>query len=233
MITRRLAIGGLLLVSSLAVCGCNRPVEVRYRVTVEVDDGGTVRTGSGVWSFALEKSALPLASPYNSRFRGEAIPVDLPGRGTLFALVDGVRMYPENLFGDMGRSRTGPPRYSDRIEDLRHIQTMIGVRADLVCVNPPWLGVRCPTLARFGDIRLPVTVEEVDPGNLTASFGPKVRLKRVSIQITDDPITTGIQKIIPWLPEYYDKRLDGNRYGKNTLFSNSLSSGSFSTEIRK
>ncbi|MGE0776039.1 MAG: hypothetical protein AB7G25_04770 [Sphingomonadaceae bacterium] len=182
----------------LTLAACNKPAEVHYRVTVDVNDRGTIRSGSSVWAFALSKSALPLASAYNYRFRGEAVAVDLPGRGTLFALLNG-KLYPENLFGDFRRPRSGPPRFSDRVEDLRHIATMVGESAELDCVNPPWPGVSCPELVRFRDASDPTTIEKVDPGSLVGSFGTDVRLSRIAVQITDDPVTeTRIAQRLPY-----------------------------------
>jgi hypothetical protein len=52
---------------------------------------------------------------------------------------------------------------------------------------------------RFRDINDPNTVERVDPNNLAASFGPGVRLTRATIEITDAPVTTGIEKELEWL----------------------------------
>ena len=191
------ALFAIAVVGSLLLAGCNRSAEVHYRVTVKVDDRGITRSGSSVWAFRLTKSGLPLASPYNPSFRGEAVVVELPGRGTLFALVKSVGMYPENLFGDLRRPQAGPPRFSDRVQDLRHIKGMVGASATLDCINPPWIGVRCPTLVRFRDISDPKTIEVVDPADLAASFGPNIRLKSVTVQITDDPVTTGIEKLLP------------------------------------
>lgn len=68
------------------------------------------------------------------------------------------------------------------------------------------------TLVTFRDINDPASVEKVDPDNLEATFGEGYRLKAVDLAITDDPKTSGkINKILPWIKEYYAKRLDGNR----------------------
>ena len=56
-----------------------------------------------------------------------------------------------------------------------------------------------PVFLRFRDIKDRSTVERVDPDNLTKSFGPGVRLVRVTIEITDEPVTQGIRKVLPWL----------------------------------
>lgn len=222
------------IIAAILVSGCNRSAEVRYRVTVEVNDRGIVRSGSSVWAFTLSKSVLPLASAYNPSFRGEAVAVDLPGRGTLFALLSETgKMYPENLFGDFRRPRSGPPRFANRVEDLRYIAGLIGTSADLNCESPPWPGEQCPPMVHFRDIGKPHTVEEVKVDGLISAFGGGVRLNRVKIEITDDEVTTGISKRIDWLPLYYDKRLDGERYDKGANVANGLSSGAFSTEASK
>jgi hypothetical protein len=39
----------------------------------------------------------------------------------------------------------------------------------------------------------------VDPNDLAASFGPGVTLKTATVEITDDPITKGIEIRLPWL----------------------------------
>jgi len=206
-----------LLFAGASLTGCNRSAEVHYRVTVEIDDRGTVRSGSSVWSFTLTKSIVPLVSPYNFRFQGQAVAVQLPGRGTLFALFKSVEMYPENLFGDLRRPRPGPPRFSDRVKDLRHIKEMSGASAKLDCINPPWVGVNCPTLVRFRNINDPTTIEVVDPDNLAASFGKDVRLKSVTVQITSDPVTTGIEKTLPWLNNLNRYRKDPDNPFTSTL----------------
>jgi hypothetical protein len=46
-----------------------------------------------------------------------------------------------------------------------------------------------PELARFLDIRDPRTRVPVLPDDLAASFGREVQLKRVILQLTDDPVT--------------------------------------------
>lgn len=54
-----------------------------------------------------------------------------------------------------------------------------------------------PVLVRFRDPNDPTSVELVDPSNLAASFGPGVMLRRAFVEITDDPITKGIETRVP------------------------------------
>jgi hypothetical protein len=56
-----------------------------------------------------------------------------------------------------------------------------------------------PKLVRFGDINDPHTLVQVSPYDLAASFGPGVTLKRVILQLTDDPITPPSETWPTWL----------------------------------
>ena len=50
------------------------------------------------------------------------------------------------------------------------------------------------------DINDPNSVIEVDPDNLAATLGPGVSLKRIMLEITDEPVTEGkIEQILPCL----------------------------------
>ncbi|MCA9423137.1 MAG: hypothetical protein KC592_19110 [Nitrospira sp.] len=59
---------------------------------------------------------------------------------------------------------------------------------------------RYPLLVTFSDITDPKTVQQVDPTNQAATFGPGVVLKRITLEITDEPVTEGkIEQILPCL----------------------------------
>ncbi|WP_066268991.1 hypothetical protein [Blastomonas sp. CCH3-A3] len=92
-----------------------------------------------------------------------------------------------------------------------------------------------PMLVRFRDINDPTTVERVDPDALAASFGEGVKLRRVTVQLTDDPVTKGIEKRLKWLDSYRKTNFDGTSSFIEDLTTEELaahlSSGSFSTEF--
>jgi len=54
-------------------------------------------------------------------------------------------------------------------------------------------------LVRFANLNDPTSAVLVDPRDLAASFGPGVRFKGATVEITDDPITKGIEARLPWL----------------------------------
>ena len=64
-----------------------------------------------------------------------------------------------------------------------------------------------PMLVRFRDPSDPASVERVDPSDLAASFGAGVKFERMSIEITDAPVTTGIEAVLPWLARGESQRL--------------------------
>ena len=207
MMARRGVLAGVAVLGGALVVGACRvfkkEAEVHYRVTVAVDDNGTVRSGSSVWSWTLKEAGVALASPYDGKFQGEAVAVDLPGGRTLFAILRGMdgqtgmaELMPERLFGDTGRVARGEPRQfaPDRVADLRDVASRIGEVATLDCgEHPDW----CPMLVTFADESDPTSVRKVEPGNLAAQFGPGVRLQSITVELTDDPVTTGIEERLP------------------------------------
>ena len=68
---------------------------------------------------------------------------------------------------------------------------MAKLRAQPKNVPVPLPADGLPVLVTFDDIADPTSVERVDPADLTASFGPGVELKAVTLEITDEPVTVG------------------------------------------
>jgi hypothetical protein len=92
-------------------------------------------------------------------------------------------------------------------------------------------------LVRFRDIADPTSVEKVDPDNLAASFGEGVKLRRITVQLTDDPVTTGIEKRLGWLRSVGEERgtlvKNPPRLLKDATPTDLVASSDFSTELYK
>lgn len=213
MMARRILLGGLVggAVAMMGGCGgMSGASEVRYRVVVTIEGAGKQASGSGVWSWRLSRPDVALATPYDGKFAGESIVVDLPSGKTIYALLRGAggdldmaSLLPERVFGDIGRSTRGEPLLhgGDRIADIREIASRQGERAEIPCqTQPGW----CPMLVTFADIRDPASVRSFDP----ASAGMRAILE---VEITDAAVSEGILVRLPWLPEYRNKMLDGSR----------------------
>ena len=206
--------------------------DYRYRLTVEVETPDGLRTGSSVIEVRqlIGRSTM---GGFNEqifyKIRGEAVAVDLPGDRTLYALLrsgDDVEW----------AARVIPflaPNAGDenRLDDL----LLLKGKKDLPRTWPPVgnLGERpaYPLLVTFGDEAEPTSVMLLDPDDLAATFGKGVKLKRITAQLTEDPVTSGIEGRLKWLPKYYERMLDGrtiNTVDAENRIANDLSQGDFS-----
>ena len=93
-------------------------------------------------------------------------------------------------------------------------------------------------LVRFRDLNDPKTVEQVDPLDLTKTFGPSVRLVGATLEIasagiwplnwigiTGAPLTTGIEQKLKWLRPLKGGHLDGAFAGGGPALANILYGG--------
>jgi hypothetical protein len=213
-------------------------VTFRYRLTVEAEVDGQAKLGSGVIEVTYQKhmSIGAMGRDVSPSFRGEAVILDLGTRGMLFALLmagSASRSGPESIvlstFGMPGGAFPGWDA-----ESLKKLRSLSGKR-ELPLED-------LPMIVRFRDVNDPKSVERIDP-LVGKSLGPNARLTRATLEIvpagiwplntlgiTGEPITTGIEKWLPWISDHYDIKLDGQRYEKSTAdlkLANSLASGAF------
>jgi len=82
----------------------------------------------------------------------------------------------------------------------------------------------------FEDLSDPKTVSIIPPDSMENAFGAGIKIKEITVEITNEKITSRILEILKWLPEFYSKRLDGKRLISALAEhrdANSLSSGNF------
>jgi hypothetical protein len=159
---------------------------LHYKLSVDIDDNGIARHGEGVIGVGFQSQGPLLISPtpqWEVDFSGEAFPVDLGARETLFVL----------LAGDPKRERPGLDYRSDDRYSPRNAGRAALVEYFQFYVNnlPNGLGAKfkidafansrtavdlepnaLPKLVRFRDLDDPNTADLVDPDHLDASFGP-------------------------------------------------------------
>lgn len=234
--TRRRCIGSIASLAALGlVGGCGfreRPSTIGYRLRVVVDTPQGVRSGSSVFRVTTwtQRSWGNLA-PIGRELHLEAAAVRLP-TGILFAVPrdENGTDYPAYLLlKGLERGVVNPPLSRDygggEWREMQEEARRVKPRITLDPRDYPWL-------VRFRDIAVPSSVERVDPSDLSASFGPGVRLRQIDITVTDDRPTAEIVKLLPWLPQYRDKSLLGNQGAyKIGVVGDGLSQGSFTTEI--
>lgn len=190
--------------------------ELHYRLTVETEvDGKAIKASGVIRILFAEPHCLLCNNNYAAVVKGEAIPLDLGDRGTAFVLL--TRGKDPNSNPDSIVLHTFP----DYFKYLKPGGMIPGVRGLSGKVNLPL--TRLPMIVRFTDINDPKSVEEVDPEHMDKTFGPGVKITRASLEITKDPISTGIEKRFPlWFGEQTFKhvRLNGN---SGAMFTNVLS----------
>ncbi len=189
------------------LAGCGREWTWHQKLTVEVIVEGEIITGSAVSAVRIVEDSF--ASTERASFKGQATVIDLGTRGKLFALLqrpDLVAAYTFSTIArpvNLGRVSIRTNAQWDGIAAFRGSRqipstfTFPGQGSKKVPNTPRRV---YPTLVTFTDITNPATLKEVDPANLAASFGPGVRLSRMILEVTDEPVTNGsIATILPCL----------------------------------
>ncbi len=249
MISRREALATL--AASLFLTGCDgsslspRFEPIRYRLEAQVETPAGVKSGFSVIEVTTDKSLRSF------QVRGEAAAVDIAPGQTLFLLLRSPQTVDwaaqaMNFFPAGKREGTQP---SDPVAREAQVKAEFdAIRADhaaypvwdaktgaIADPEKAWPGT--PYLVRFRDLSDPKSVEQVDPGGLAKSFGPGVKLKSLTVQMTDEPVTVGIAKRFPWWRSYLHRHFDGTgtvtEDMQDSRISAHLTSGSFSTEFLK
>lgn len=219
---------GIIILVLLGMYGCWQVKypsgAFRYKLTLVVDDNGKQIVASSVCEVHIQVE--PRITPETVNYvtvKGEAVAVDIGEKGILFALlrsnkdVDYGYRIVFDAFPIEGAST------AKGIEYYTHLKAKKELNFD-----------NLPMLVRFRDINDPKTVELVDPNDLEKSFGKGVKLVSATIEITDEPVTKGIENRLTWIREYYDKLFDGNIImtgdAKNRL-ANDLGSGFFASNM--
>jgi len=165
------------------------------KMTVEVEVDGKLYTGASVLMLSVKPipGFLPINADSEFDERGEAVVLKLPQGQYLFAsLWDIDPIYTSKVFRSRINMRVPGLRWARDISRLRE-------KIDI----PPKL---YPLLVTFADINDPVSVQKVNPNDLAATFGKGVRLKRITLEITNEPVTKGeVEKVLGWLGTHYGR----------------------------
>lgn len=214
-----------LFLASLVLSGCRESWSWNEKLTVTVETPQGEKSASSVIRQTLVHRngwyELPQSRGAGSGYSGEAVVLEvMPGRH-LFALLPESDDKPDPF--EIFYPDQAPVEMAERFETLRDTR-----------IVPP---EQYPRLVKFDDIANPMSVRQVDPANLAASFGPGVRLKSMELEITGEPVTRGrVEGVLVWLHEVWPNQLDGQKYETikaTNRFANSLSTGDFSTEVKQ
>lgn len=221
----RLAAAAML---TLGLAGCGKTESYRYKLTLAVNTPEGVKRASSVAEVQFYDVSFPERGTKHKLW-GEALYLDLgPGARPLIALLTSrlaSQLRPKDSkdrswqLGKAGWSLEAGPGITqmsriyglalskDFMDDVPRIARMRGPHA----ITPADL----PDLVTFADINDPKSVIEIDPNDLQATLGPNITWNEITLESTDEPITTGIRTKLPWLTEYFqgNLRLDGSQFG--------------------
>jgi hypothetical protein len=211
-----------LLAYGLLLAGCvQRLPTLRYRLTVEIQTPYGLKTGSSVIEVTTVDQGKGFPGPEAGGVRrdakGQAVVIEIAPHEYVFALL-GKRHYYDYAAGlpigvlqpliGSGRQPVGPNK--DRVQDyISYDQLHKQIASDrnlwpvprtVPAISGDGQRDYWPDLVHFRDITDPSTVEWVQPDAIV--------IKRVTLQIVDEPITEGIRLILPWLGKYPEPSLN-------------------------
>lgn len=209
-------------------------VTIRYRLTLHAEVDGKPAVGAGVVQVTYSKALGTTGADYGAHVRGEAIILNLPGKGSVFALLregQDSRSAPDYIVLRAFQFPGGAlPRPVE--QGMSQVDRLAGM------VELPFENL--PMLIRFREANNPLTVERIDPSNLETAFGSGVKLTRVTLEIVPSgfwplnvvglsgvPISAGITITLPWLNAVREGNIDGMRSTTSNRLSNVLHFGHF------
>jgi hypothetical protein len=200
--------------------GGTRYPDYRYRLSVEVDTPEGLRSGSSVIEVRTAMSgdyAIPSPNTLSTRVRGEAVTVDLGQRGVMFALLRSEKSvdWAAGVLGSSAKRVTFEEVHDEIERTNRDPSFDISMQRTLAlkgkynvqryydeklrkpgAKHPPSY---YPIMVTFADMTDPKSVTKIDPDNMAARFGKGVKLKRITVERTDDAVTSGIEERLGWL----------------------------------
>lgn len=234
--TRRKLLSLLVGSPALALAGCGR-IRARFKLTLILDTPDGVKSASSVVERQAWDRGFPIpgfAGREAISFSGEALYVDLGKQRPLVALLT-YNSESRPAFNYQGRVDNNFYKYwsigpsSDYVLELYGETRTSGGLLENASKFARYRGPRdiplaaLPDLVTFADINDPKTVVKVDPNKLDATLGPGVRWLRTTLELTDEPVTTGIRRHLPWLATFRGSL--GGDYTR--AFANLLTSRNF------
>jgi hypothetical protein len=213
----------------VGLVGCGRTESYRYKLTLAVNTPEGIKRGSSVVEVTFRGVSIPARGTMHD-LRGEALYLDLgPGARPLIVLLTRrLQPYlreerPWTPDGGPGIERMsrlyGVPLSANGMDTVAAIARARGPR--------PITRAELPDLVTFENVTDPKSVLSVNPNDLSAALGSAVSWNEITLESTDEPITTGLDKKLPWLPAHYRGMLDGERYSAGKTLANTLSAADF------
>jgi hypothetical protein len=221
-------VAALCVALTLPACG-GESASYRHKLTLSINTPDGVKTAVSVVEHRYDAIEVPARGEYPTT-KGQALYLDLgPGRRPLVALLTRIRRdtddpnFPPYYKGDPASIRwieNDPQPVLGKlclgVARILKLDSIGSARAfNAECRHSFSMAVTdLPDLVTFADVNDPKSVILVDPNDLAATLGPGVSWKSMTLQATDDPLTEGIEKRLPWLKQIGGQtHLDGSNLG--------------------
>lgn len=205
----------IMLASGYTACAALFPWETwRYKITISIDTPEGLRSGYAVREIRASTGLQwsPEMSVVRADVLGEAAIINLDKGLKIFALTSS---YDYQIFFDAFK---GPPGLTK--EGIKFYSALKNKKATLPLEQ-------YPQLVFFKDIRDPDTVSEFQWVQTGKNSDDAIRIREITIETTNEPITQGIELILPWLKDKKKGYLDGSRTSHSVKLSNILHYGNF------
>lgn len=175
-----------------------------YKTTVVVSTPEGDKVGSGVRAVSNMSSKILRMLPHtgnSAHLEGEAVWVDLDDRGVLFFLItDSV------LAGDFYYAFPPSSGKPTTDEGIRYYNKLKDGEKTVPISEIP----NITTMVMFEDLKKPLSVGRVNLSNVEKKFGEGVYIKEYKLEITQAPVTRGIEDILPWLSDLEGRYINGD-----------------------
>jgi hypothetical protein len=205
---KRILVAALLILIALGLSACRQNFYWNQKLTVTVETPQGERSGSAVvYERVTYGQQFMSGSLVQYDIKGEATVVEVAPGKYLFALLGegstkelATRVWWDSFSEEQKRDPGKAYRIIESAREAREV--------------PP---KEYPLFVTFTDITDPMSVKEVKPDDLTASFGSGYSLKSITLEITDELATEGIvEDLAKWLVVLNGKYLHGGSTSKGS-----------------
>lgn len=203
--------------------------QVRYRLTTVIDTPKGTKSGSGVWGYSeAPVYDAPVYTGWSQKPRvyGEAIPIDMGDNKAIYVVLgvitaDRVHGISETVFGfssgfmnsfpfwQFGRAGLGYP--PGNVKEFKYSRNKISwarslknkkIKLNCVPVFTRTTLNDCPSLVLVDTKLTRPNARLINFDELDDIFGEGVSLSGMYLAVTDDPVSQGIERRLPWVKPY-------------------------------
>lgn len=161
----------------------------RYKITVNIETPEGSKSGSVVREIRAKPNFAKFLNPdvgnVTYELLGEAVVIDIGKHRKLFGLIN------EHSYQDVFNAFPIPK--GEHVDLLKYYSQLdAGAESELK--------KDLPSFVTFTDLNNPASIKGAGIKVMSDVFGEGVSLRNITIEMTHDPITWGIEGDLPWLP---------------------------------